>query len=491
MNKTEYLKLIDKVISDGKYKDNWGSLYEYGLPDWYLKSKLGIFIHWGVYSVPEYHSEWYPRLMYYNKSIVHSHHVKKYGKNYDYSRFIDDFKAEKFNSTEWVKLFKDMGADFLLPVGEHHDGFKMYDSDLSPFTSVKMGPHRDIIGELKSECEKQDLTFTVSSHYAERWFYFNNARLGADNEIVRGEKPELYGAAYKPDNIHNSVKLNAFTFGKDNVPSVEWLEDWLVNTCELLDRYKPHSLWLDWWVGTKAFKPYMRKMLAYYYNRSIEWGYKVCVQSKGDSVLFGQGIFDCERGQLDGAKHFKWQSETATSYSSWGYTKDSKFKTPEQIACNFIDVISKNGVYVLNFGPKADGSFCAEELDIIAKFGKFINTHKDIIHNAVPYRVYGEGAKHKHGSFKEKIQYTEKEFRFLYDTDKLYVFALKQSKNNVYKIFSLADQHYTANYIYKGARVVGSDSKVTLNPTSKYLEITLDKHIENNNMPICIELEVE
>ena len=167
----EYLEKIDKVIAEGPYRDDWASLSKYSEPEWYKKAKFGIFIHWGVYSVPAFGSEWYPRLMYLEGTKEFEHHVKTYGpqKEFGYKDFIPMFKAEKFDASEWVKLFKDSGAKYIMPVAEHHDGFQMYDSELSEWCAAKMGPKRDIIGELKEEAEKEGIVFSVSSHRAENY----------------------------------------------------------------------------------------------------------------------------------------------------------------------------------------------------------------------------------------------------------------------------------------------------------------------------------
>ena len=115
------------------------------LPEWYKDAKFGIFIHWGVYSVPAYGSEWYPREMYIQGSDVFKHHVATYGpqNKFGYKDFIPMFKAEKFDPQAWAHLFKESGAKYVVPVFEHHDGFAMYDSGLSDWTVAKMGPHRD------------------------------------------------------------------------------------------------------------------------------------------------------------------------------------------------------------------------------------------------------------------------------------------------------------------------------------------------------------
>lgn len=165
----DYLKKIDETNNKGKYKPDWNSLSEYGVPEWYQKAKFGVFIHWGLFTVPEYFSEWYPRLMYYKGNPVYRHHKRKYGKNFNYRNFIDLFKAENFDAAKWVSEVKSCGARFVMPVAEHHDGFKLYDSDLSEWTSVKMGPEKDFLKEIKSECEKQNLIFSASSHRAEHY----------------------------------------------------------------------------------------------------------------------------------------------------------------------------------------------------------------------------------------------------------------------------------------------------------------------------------
>ena len=102
------LQNIDDVIEMGPYKDTWASLSSWQTPKWYQKAKFGIFIHWGVYSVPAFDSEWYPRNMYIEGSKVYEHHIKTYGahKDFGYKDFIPMFKAEKFDPNAWAALFK-------------------------------------------------------------------------------------------------------------------------------------------------------------------------------------------------------------------------------------------------------------------------------------------------------------------------------------------------------------------------------------------------
>lgn len=171
----EYLAKIDSVIENGKYKDTWESLSQYRVPEWYKDSKFGIFIHWGVYSVPAFGSEWYSRNMYIQGSWEYNHHIETYGahKDFGYKDFIPMFKAEKFSADKWCDLFKQAGAQYIVPVAEHHDGFQMYKSELSHWNAFEMGPHRDVLGELRAEAEARGVTFCTSNHRAEHCWFFN------------------------------------------------------------------------------------------------------------------------------------------------------------------------------------------------------------------------------------------------------------------------------------------------------------------------------
>ncbi len=118
MTVTEKLAHVDKEANDGPFTPSWESLGEYEIPAWYQDAKFGIFIHWGAYSVPGYGNEWYPREMYNaNKSRrgIYQHHLKTYGdpSEFGYKDFIPLFKAEKFDATEWAKLFKEAGAKYM------------------------------------------------------------------------------------------------------------------------------------------------------------------------------------------------------------------------------------------------------------------------------------------------------------------------------------------------------------------------------------------
>lgn len=327
MTTKEYLQQIDDVITNGKYKDSWESLSNHKTPDWYYKGKLGIFIHWGIYSVPAYGNEWYSRLMYDKKCKEYLYHRKNYGpqNKFGYKDFIPMFKGEKFNADKWLALFKECGAKFVMPVCEHHDGFAMYDTQFNRWNATKMGPCRDITGEIKKACENKGLTFCASTHRAEHYFFMNMGRT-FDSDVNDEKYRDFYGpAVYCPEwDSHTIHKTTADTYSIG--ASEEWLEDWLVRTCELIDKYQPKILYFDWWIHNHSFKPYLKKLCAYYYNRADEWGKEVTVNYKHEAFAPTVATFDVERGALTDISPIPWQTDTAIGKRSWGYTKKQRIQ---------------------------------------------------------------------------------------------------------------------------------------------------------------------
>ena len=173
-----YLKAIDEVIARGPYQDTWESLSSYTVPEWYRDAKFGIFLHWGIYSVPAFANEWYSRNMYIQGTREFEHHVATYGPHaqFGYKDFIPMFRAENFDPNAWASLFQEAGAQYVLPVAEHHDGFQMYRSDLSHWNAYEMGPKRDILGELCQSFQKSGLIPGCSTHRIEHWFFMSHGR---------------------------------------------------------------------------------------------------------------------------------------------------------------------------------------------------------------------------------------------------------------------------------------------------------------------------
>lgn len=426
-DKSQYLAQINNVIEKGPYHDNWASLTDFEMPDWYVKAKFGIFIHWGLYSVPAYANEWYSRNMYIQGTPEYEHHIKTYGphKDFGYKDFIPLFKAEKFDPDFWAETFANAGAKYVVPVAEHHDGFQMYQSDLSVYNAAQMGPCRDVIGELKASFAKKGLVFCTSTHRAEHYWFMGNGK-DFDSDI---KEPLHCGDFYWPSEQQQPDHQNLFA---TPYPNSEFLEDWLCRTCEIIDRYQPKILYFDWWIQHEAYKPYLRKIAAYYYNRGLEWGAPTAICYKHDAMAFGSGIVDVERGKFASAKPYHWQTDTAIARNSWCYTASLDYKSSYELICYLIDVVSKNGNLLLNVGPKADGTFAEEDAAILNDIGSWLSVNGEAVYNSKPWRYAAEGPTvETEGQFSDSsaTEYTHEDFRFTAGNGCIYVTCLKYPEN--------------------------------------------------------------
>ncbi len=482
-----YLKNIYSVIADGRYKDTWESLSQYRVPEWYADAKFGIFIHWGVYSVPAFGSEWYSRNMYIRGSREYEHHIKTYGahKDFGYKDFIPMFTAEKFNASEWVDLFKKAGAQYVIPVAEHHDGFQMYLSGLSDWNSVKMGPKRDILDELFKECAKAGLAAGASSHRVEHWFFMGHGREFESDIREPLKRGDFYWPAMRePD--HQDLF-------SEPAPTEGYLNDWLCRCCEIVDKYRPKIIYFDWWIQHSAVKPYLKRFAAYYYNRAEEWGEKTVINYKHDAFMFGTAVPDVERGQFADAKPYVWQTDTAVAKNSWCYTEGNDYKTAVQIVRDLVDIVSKNGRMLLNIGPKADGTIPDADRDILLEIGNWLKVNGEAIYGARLWRVSAEGpTKIEEGQFADgnAKAYTSEDIRFTVKGSCIYAICLNMRGKDSVCIKSLADADASRkpcfHGVIKSAEVLGYDK--TPGRTRDENGLTIKTRVIDTDMPVVFKI---
>ncbi|MBR2048112.1 MAG: alpha-L-fucosidase [Oscillospiraceae bacterium] len=491
MTQEAYLQEIERVISDGPYKASWASLTGHRTPEWYTRGKLGIFIHWGIYAVPALGNEWYARNMYNPQRREYQYHLEHFGdpKTFGYKDFIPRFKGERFDAREWVKLFSSAGARFILPVAEHHDGFAMYDTAFNRWNSLKLGPERDVMGELKQAAEDAGLKFCASSHRAEHYFFMNMGR-AIDSDVNDPAYADLYGPAvylpeFTPDHLEQTTE-NPSNPG----PTEEWLTDWMVRTCEFIDRYQPKVLYFDWWIKNYAFKPYLKKIAAYYYNRAIQWGEEVTINYKWDAFPPGVATFDVERGALTGISPVPWQTCTAIGKNSWGYTRENRFKSSRQIICDLIDIVSKNGILLLNVGPRADGTITAEESTVLLELGAWLSRCGEGIYDTVPWKTFGEGSVNAEEGFfmdSEEKGYTPEDFRFTYKNGSVYAFQLCPDGRDI-TLRSLPG-HPFADPGIEAVRLLGSDDDISWTRDKEGLHLQVPSGTETD-FPLCFRIDL-
>jgi len=424
----------DCLAAAGPFEPTVESLRHYRCPEWFRDAKFGIYVHWGVYSVPE-RGEWYAREMYQEGSPVYQHHVATWGhpSKFGYKDFIPLWKAEKSDPDAWLTLFKEAGAKYFTPCAIHHDGFALWDTRYTPFNAVRMGPKKDLLGMMREATLRHGLRFGVTTHCARSLSWMQPCH-GADKEGPLAGVPydgngptfqDLYLPKYWDDNRADTED-----------PPVWWREYWLARMKELIDNYRPDLIYLDSAVpfaGSDHGHTGMR-MLAYYYNRNMSWhdGRQECVLThKGDKgpkrapYFEGLATLDKERGSSGDIRREPWQCDD--SIGPWGYNATEGYKTPNAVIDKMIDTVSKNGNYLLNIPPRADGTLDDETVAILKAVGAWLAINGEAIYATRPWHTFGEGPETRMRGRANRSPYGPANIRFTRSKDGRTVYALQMA----------------------------------------------------------------
>ena len=408
---------------EGPYEASWQSIAaHYRTPEWFQDAKFGIFIHWGVYSVPAAGSEWYPKHMY---NGLQKAHREKWGRQslFGYKDFIPMFKAEKFNPQEWAELFREAGARYVIPTAEHHDGFAMYDSKLTRWNAKQMGPCRDVIGELAEAVRHEGLKFGVSNHRIENWDFMYPLSMPKDStDLFQPEYADLYGPPQKPTEqsgmgpkamaVMKSPKLGdnrglneeTTPVGSDPQPpnlggyeegrhpqSDAFLNEWELRVHEIIDRYQPDLLYFDNGINYRSLDPWKLRLARYYYNSAHQWQKEVSIQSKAQAYLAGS-IQDFERESRAPRKPYDryWQVDDPIG-NKFGYIEGLKLQSADGIIRNLVDNVACGGNLCLNISPKSDGTIPDDQQQILRTIGKWLRQNGEGIYGTRPCQTAIEG----------------------------------------------------------------------------------------------------
>ncbi|MFP5227492.1 MAG: alpha-L-fucosidase [Acidobacteriota bacterium] len=477
---------IDQVVRQGPYTPSWQSLARWQTPDWFRDAKFGIFIHWGVYSVPAFANEWYPRNMYIQGSPAYQHQVATWGpeSKFGYKDFIPMFTASHFDPNAWVDLFRRAGARYVVPVAEHCDGFPMYNSDLTTWDAARMGPKRDVVGEIAKAARAAGLHFGASSHRAEHWWWYDGG-MQFDSDVRDPQYAGIYGPAQpmnlpgvtgkgEPDPNHLERWLP---------PDRAFLEDWLGRTTEIIDKYHPDILYLDWWIGQPAFQPYLQKLAAYDYDRAAERKTGVVLTYKDHAFPENTALLDIERGKMDQLRLLPWQTDTSVSIHSWGYVENDSYRDARSLIDELVDVVSKNGNLLLNVGPKSDGTIPEQARKILLAMGDWLRVNGEAIYGTRPWLLYGEGPTSDAGSAKlgsDIKTFTAEDIRFTRKGDTLYAIALGWPTTGKLRVRTLyKDTPYLQSPI-AGIALLGSTASLHWEQTPTGLVIDLPQAKPND-----------
>jgi len=424
------------VSKQEHYEPTWNSLKKHRTPEWLDDAKLGIYYHWGVYSVPACgpNVSWYPFWMYRKGSRQNEYHVKNYGEpsEFGYKDLIPLFTAEKFDPDGWAKLFKDAGAKFAGPVAIHHDSFAMWDSQVTKWNAVNMGPKRDTVGEMAEAIRKQSMKFMIAFHHAANWHFFPQSN--PEFDTADPEFSGLYGIRYNGKYKRYQVW-----------PNKEFLDWWKAIVIEVIDKYKPDLIWWDFGLG-RIQEKYKKEVLAYYFNKGEEWGKEVEILYKMNNLPPGVGVVDYEVGRANRLTYYKWISDTSVDINAggpaWGYAREAGVKSPRILVHNFIDRVAKHGYLVINIGPKSDGTIPDLHQEVLQEMGEWLKLNGEAIYGSTPWSIAEEGPTKlgEGGMFSESGDrpYTSEDIRFTVKDNALYAIVLGWPlRRNQIKIRSL------------------------------------------------------
>ena len=474
----------------------WNILARQGVPRWLYNDKFGIYTHWGIYSVPACgpNGTWYPYFMYREGSTQYKYHVEHYGdpSKFGYKDFIPMFKGEKFDADEWAELFKEAGARFAGPVAEHHDGFSMWDSQVNEWNAARMGPCRDIVGELEKSIRKRGMKFMVALHHAENWWFFPHWKKEYDTSDPR------YSGLYGP--LHNQDATKDLAWYEQDRPSKEFLEKWKDKIIEIIEKYKPDLIWFDFGFGWIP-DSYKRRFISYYFKRASEWKKEVGIAFKPLSYYYrsalqrnqadwaktfeilgpvnlppGVGIPDLELGIMGEMVYHAWMTDTSIDkYGAWSYIHGIEYKDTKTLVHTLVDIVSKNGVLLLNVGPKADGEIPEEAKQRLIELGQWLKINGEAIYETVPWVIYGEGPTkiETSGPFNEIIesQFTTSDIRFTTKENVVYAITLGVPEGEVtiksFRILSKSD--------IESVELLGEDQTISWTIDSEGMKIKLSR----------------
>lgn len=452
----------------------WDSLVKHAPPVWFDDAKFGIYFHWGVYSVPAFDNEWYSRNMYIEGSRANKFHNLVYGppSKFGYKDFIPMFRAEKFNPEEWAELFRKAGAKFAGPVTEHADGFSMWDSKVNPWNAARMGPRRDVVGEMSGAIRNEGMRFIATLHHQWLWGWYPTM-----DKSVDASDPK-YAGLYGPP-----APGSPFDYGKPwstlAPPTQEFQDGWAAKVREVIDKYQPSLIYFDSRLNT-IDERHLTDVISYYYNQGERWHEEVSVTYKEKDLPWGVGMLDVERGRLGNLASYKWLTDDAIDWNSWCHVQNPSYKSADRIVDELVDIVSKNGSLLLDITPTAEGVMPEPVVERLLAIGQWLAVNGEAIYGTRPWKVFGEGPTQiKPGMFGEEKtpDFVAQDIRFTSRGKTLYAIALDWPQN----MAELAIKSLNTNdaLLAKGeianVSLLGSDAKLSWHDDAEGLKITLPR----------------
>lgn len=410
----------------GPYRPNWQSLTKHQNPVWLLDAKFGIYAHWGIYSVPAYRSEWYGKMMYDpdDRRGAYEHHRKTFGpqNKFGYKDFIPMFKAEKFDPNEWADLIRDSGAKYAGIAVVHHDGFGLWDSDVYRWNAGKMGPKRDLYGDLVKALRARNVKIVATEHNMRTFDWYLPREQHQAQQKQEGF--DLYDPKYADFywNHHTSTKA-------------DFIKIWRRKLLEVIDKYRPDVLWFD---GGDFTSPdvadSVMSTLAYYYNQAEARKTPVEVLNKFAGTMrfnfpeeFGILTYEAGRDRPDFVAK-NWIDDQSIAQVGWGYAQDQAIRSPREIVLGFVDRVSRGGGLLLSLAPMANGVIPDNQKLVLREVGEWLQVNGEAIYGTRRWKVEAEGSTEK------LIYYQQKHKRWKFDAANAEDIRFTRKGNNLYAI---------------------------------------------------------
>lgn len=382
-----------------QYSPDWTSLSRHAVPDWYQNAKLGIFVHWGLYSVPAWatptgelgqiapdvwfrnnpYAEWYLNTLRIEGSPTYEHHIQTYGKGFDYYRFVPMFNAaaEKWDPAVWAERFRKAGARYVVLTTKHHDGFTLWPTSVVNPKRSGLSATRDLAGEL---------TRSVRDHGMKMGLYYSG---GLDWTFTSEPIRTMQDISQR---IPQSPEYAAYA-------DAHWMD--------LIHRYQPSVMWNDI-AYPRAGK--LEEIFSTYYNTVPEG-----VVNNRFTVPYSD-FTTPEYAKYDRITEKKWESCRGLGFS-FGYNQmegPEQVIAPDKLIALLVDIVSKNGNLLLNVGPRPDGSISEIQLDRLEKLGAWLAVNGEGIFDSRPW--VSPGGKSQDGT----------DIRFTRKADSAYAFVLER-----------------------------------------------------------------
>jgi alpha-L-fucosidase len=461
-------------------KTGWSGIVN-NIPQWFEDAKFGIYFHLGPYSVPAFGTEWYSRNMYIPGTPEYKHHFATYGTldKFGYKDFIPMFKAQYFDPDDWVDLFVKAGAKFAGPVAEHADGFSMWKSKINPWNSYDMGPKRDFVGEMAKAVRKRNLKFIATFHHQWLWSWYPTF-----NKNVDAGDPE-YSAFYGPSVSEGAWKYdeNAIDYRK---PTTSFDKIWLAKTIEVIDAYHPDIIWFDNMLYSIP-ESYRKEFTAHYLSDAKTSHHQVVIIRKFKELPDAVSIENLEKARKDKIAKKLWETDETISTGSWSYVNGIQIRSATNMLFELIDIVSKNGVLLLDIAPKADGTIPDDQRNTLLGMGDWLKKYGQSIYATRPWYTYGEGPTiQPEGDFANadkflKVKYSYKDIRYTTKGNIIYAITLGKPIEGETMLLRSFSKYKTSSKIkIKNIGILGLDQTLKWKLADNGLSVTIPGGLPDN-----------